>query len=47
MEKVIEKLRTSGIFSPGLIHDNLSVPITTNVVSANLDQARCTRYNIM
>jgi hypothetical protein len=25
----------------------LSVPITTNVVSSNPTQARCTRYNIM
>jgi len=24
-----------------------SVPITTNVVDSNPDQARCTRYNIM
>ena len=24
-----------------------SVPIATNVVSSNPDQARCTRYNIM
>jgi len=24
-----------------------SVPITTSVVSSNLAQARCTRYNIM
>jgi len=24
-----------------------SVPITTNVVSSNPAQARCTRYNIM
>jgi len=24
-----------------------SVPITTNVVSSNSAQARCTRYNIM
>jgi len=24
-----------------------SVPITTNVLSANPDQGRCTRYNII
>ena len=27
--------------------DRMVVPITTNVVSSNLTQARCTRFNIM
>jgi hypothetical protein len=29
------------------IYNYLSIPITTKVVSSNLDQARCTRDNIM
>ena len=30
-----------------LLHLQLPMPINTNIVSSNLAQARCIRYNIM